>query len=78
MTTIAIARRFNVCQAFSGTPKIHNPKDPAKDLGPMFTKVVITTFDLMIEFEYLWKDTSGIQPSNIYGFGLGVTGSPRF
>ena len=44
MTTIAIARRFNVCQAFLGTPKIHNPKDPAKDLGPMFTQVVSTLF----------------------------------
>ena len=57
MTTIAIARRFNICQAFLGTPKIHNPKDPAKDLGPMFTQVVSTLFDLMIDFEFIWKDT---------------------
>ena len=76
MTTIAISRRFNVCQAFLGSPKIHNPKDPAKDLGPMFVQVVSTLFDLMIEFEYLWKDTYESRPSNIYGFGLGIEEKP--
>lgn len=76
MTTIALARRFNICQAFLGTPKIHNPKDPAKDLGPMFTQVVSTLFDLMIEYEYIWEDTFESRPSNIYGFGLGVEEQP--
>lgn len=76
MTTIAIARRFNVCQAFLGSPKIHNPKDPSKDLGPMFAQVVSTLFDLMIDFEYLWKDTYDSRPSNIYGFGLGIEEKP--
>ncbi len=76
MTTIAIARRFNVCQAFLGTPKIHRAKDPAADLGPMFTQVVSTLFDLMIEFEYLWKDMGESRPSAIFGFGLGVDEKP--
>ena len=76
MTTIAIARRFNICQAFLGTPKVHNPKDPGKDLGPMFTQVVSTLFDLMIDFEFLWKDTYESRPSNIYGFGLGIEEKP--
>lgn len=76
MTTIAIARRFNVCQAFLGSPKIHNPKDPAKDLGPMFSQVISTLFDLMIDFEYIWKDTYESRPSNIYGFGLGIEEKP--
>jgi len=76
MTTIAIARRFNVCQAFLGTPKIHRPKDPAGDLGAMFTEVVSTLFDLMIEFEYLWKDMGPSRPSAIFGFGLGVDEHP--
>ncbi len=76
MTTIAIARRFNVCQAFLGTPKIHRPKDPAGDLGAMFTQVVSTLFDLMIEFEYLWKDMGPSRPSAIFGFGLGVDEKP--
>jgi glycosyltransferase involved in cell wall biosynthesis len=76
MTTIAIARRFNICQAFLGTPKVHNPKDPAKDLGPMFIQVVSTLFDLMIDFEFIWKDTFESRPSNIYGFGLGIEEKP--
>ena len=76
MTTIAIARRFNICQAFLGTPKVHNPKDPAKDLGPMFIQVVSTLFDLMIDFEFIWKDTYESRPSNIYGFGLGIEEKP--
>ncbi len=76
MTTIAIARHFNVCQAFLGTPKIHRPKDPAADLTPMFKQVVSTLFDLMIDFEYLWKDTFESRPSSIFGFGLGVVEKP--
>lgn len=76
MTTIALARHFNVCQAFLGSPKVHNPKDPAADLTSMFVEVVSTLFDLMIEFEYLWKDTFESRPSSIYGFGLGIDEKP--
>ncbi len=76
MTTIAIARRFNICQAFLGNPKVHNPKDPAADLGPMFTQVVSTLFDLITDFEFIWKDTFESRPSNIYGFGLGIEEKP--
>ncbi len=76
MTTIAIARRFNVTQTFLGTPKIHRPKDPAADLSKMFTQVVSTLFSLMIDFEYLWKYTEASRPSAIYGFGLGVDEQP--
>jgi glycosyltransferase involved in cell wall biosynthesis len=72
MTTIAVARRFNICQAFLGTPKIHRPKDPAGDLAPMFKQVVSTLFDLMIDFEYLWKYVGPSRPSSIYGFGQGM------
>ena len=76
MTTIAISRHFNVCQAFLGTPKVHRAKDPAADLSIMFKQVVSTLFDLMIDFEYLWKDTNESRPSSIYGFGLGVDEKP--
>ncbi len=76
MTTIAISRHFNVCQAFLGTPKVHRAKDPAADLNIMFKQVVSTLFDLMIDFEYLWKDTNESRPSSIYGFGLGVDEKP--
>lgn len=76
MTTVAIARRFKVCQTFLGSPKSHRAKDPSKDLGPMFTQVVSTIFDLMVDFEYLWKDTTESWPSSIFGFGLGVEEKP--
>jgi len=76
MTTIAIARRFNVSQAFLGSPKIHRVKDPSKHLSKMFIEVVSTLFDLMIDFEYFWKDTFESKPSSIYGFGLGINGEP--
>lgn len=76
MTTIAIARRFKVCQAFLGSPKSHRAKDPAKDLGPMSSQVVRSFFDLMIDFEYFWKDLYESQPSSIFGFGLGVEEKP--
>jgi glycosyltransferase involved in cell wall biosynthesis len=76
MTTIAIARRFRVCQTFLGSPKSHRAKDPAKHLGPMFTQVVQSIFNLMIDFEYFWKDLSESRPSSIFGFGLGVDEKP--
>ena len=76
MTTIAIARRFKVCQTFLGSPKSHRTKDPSKHLGPMFKQVIRTLFDLMIDFEYLWKDLSDSLPSSIFGFGLGVEEKP--
>jgi glycosyltransferase involved in cell wall biosynthesis len=76
MTSIAIARRFKVCQTFLGSPKTHRAKDPAKHLGPMFIQVISTVFDLMIDFEYLWKDTTESWPSSIFGFGLGVEEKP--
>ncbi|GAB4377168.1 MAG: glycosyltransferase [Calditrichia bacterium] len=76
MITIAIARHFKVCQTFLGSCKSHSPKDPFRDLGPMFRQVVMTLFDLMIEFEYLWKETRGSLPSSIFGFGLGVNETP--
>ena len=73
ITTTAISRHFNVCQAFLGTPKGHKPKDPAGDLTPMFTQVVSTLFDLTKEFEYYWKEISESRPSSVFGFGLGVS-----
>ena len=77
MTTIAIARNYNVCQAFLGTPKIHRDKDPSQDLSVMFKQVVSTLFDLMIEYEHLWKYVRQSLPTSIYGFGLGASPEAR-
>lgn len=54
MTTCAINEGFKVVQTYLGT-KIHNAKDPATDLGPMFRQVVSTLFYLMGKYESNWE-----------------------
>jgi hypothetical protein len=39
-------------------------------------QVIMTFFELMIDFEYFWKDTSESWPSSIFGFGLGAMETP--
>lgn len=58
MTTTAIARHARLAQAFLGA-KVHDPKDPAADLGPMFTQVVGTLFRLASENEPAWRGVVG-------------------
>jgi hypothetical protein len=66
MTTTAVARHARVVQAFLGA-KIHDPKDPAADLGPMFTQVVGTLFRLACEHEAVWREVSGSRPVKVVG-----------
>jgi glycosyltransferase involved in cell wall biosynthesis len=54
MTTCAINEGFKVVQTYLGT-KVHNAKDPATDLGPMFRQVVSTLFYLMDKYERNWE-----------------------
>jgi hypothetical protein len=70
MTTTAIAKHARVAQAFLGA-KIHDPKDPAADLGPMFTQVVGTLFRLAAENERAWRGVTGSR-------GVEVVGKPAF
>ncbi len=53
MTTLAMNNGIPICQAFMGRPKIHKPKDPGADLGPMFRQVVGTIFEMMIRYALL-------------------------
>lgn len=76
MTTIAFVREFKICQTFLNSSKSHRVKDPARHLAPMFTNVIATIFDLMIEFEYFWKHVNTSKPGIIYGYGLGVDEKP--
>ncbi len=55
LTVEAIVNKFRICQAKLGV-KIHGEKDPASDLSGMFTQVVGTIFQLMIDHESFWKD----------------------
>ena len=53
MTTQAIVENARICQANLGV-KIHDAKDPADSLGPMFRQVCGTLFSLMEEHESFW------------------------
>jgi len=67
MTTLAIAEGFKVCQSYLGA-KIHDAKDPASDLGPMFTQVVSSVYGLMGNYQSLWKEVKASQPVPTFGF----------
>lgn len=60
MTTCAINEGFKVVQTYLGT-KIHDAKDPAADLGPMFQQVISTLFYLMGKYERNWRRENPIQ-----------------
>src|SRR5439155_27071648 len=66
MTTTANARHSRIAQAFLGA-KVHDPKDPAADLGPMFTQVVGTLFHLAHEHEAIWREVTGSRDVAIVG-----------
>ncbi|MCF8034482.1 MAG: glycosyltransferase family 2 protein [Desulfarculaceae bacterium] len=76
MTTLAMNNNVPICQAFMGRPKIHKPKDPGSDLGPMFSQVVGTIFDLMRHSAGYWMRVKWSKPTSIYGFGLGEVEMP--
>jgi len=76
MTSLAMLSRVPVIQSFMGRPKIHNPKDPAADLGPMFANVVGTIFDVMCRNVDFWREVKWSRPTSVYGFGLGEVEIP--
>ena len=67
MTTVAICENFKICQSYLGA-KIHDDKDPGKDLSPMFTQVVGTIFSLMDIYGEKWIQVKGSRPTAIFGF----------
>ncbi|MBU4567145.1 MAG: glycosyltransferase family 2 protein [Desulfarculus sp.] len=74
MTTNAITQGFKVCQANLGL-KVHDAKDPASHLGPMFRQVIWTLFNLMERYEGVWKTVEGSEP--VETFGNGGQGEPE-
>jgi glucosylglycerate synthase len=75
MTHHALAGGFAVCQTRLGA-KIHDPKDPASDLGPMFRQVVGTLFRLAGSMSDAWLPVRGSQPVPEYGFERVVMPEP--
>jgi hypothetical protein len=67
MTQSALNEGFAVCQARLGA-KIHDAKDPASDLGPMFRQVVGTLFRLAGHYQDRWGKVHGSHPMPEYGF----------
>jgi hypothetical protein len=67
MTTSALAGGFAVCQTRLGA-KVHDPKDPGADLGPMFRQVVGTILRLADRYSDRWLSTRGSHDVPAYGF----------
>jgi hypothetical protein len=67
MTTTAIAGGFAVCQTRLGA-KVHDPKDPGADLGPMFSQVVGTLLRLTERHADRWLDVQSSHEVPAYGF----------
>jgi glycosyltransferase involved in cell wall biosynthesis len=68
MTTTALVRGARIAQAFLGA-KIHDPKDPGADLGPMFTQVVGTLLALARRDEAVavWRSVTGSREVPVIG-----------
>ncbi len=67
MTTSALTGGFAVCQTRLGA-KVHDPKDPGSDLGPMFRQVVGTILRLAAAHSDAWLDVRGSHDIPVYGF----------
>jgi glucosylglycerate synthase len=67
MTTSALTGGFAVCQTRLGA-KIHDPKDPGADLGPMFRQVVGTILRLAVQNAETWLPIRGSHSVPAYGF----------
>ncbi len=67
MTTKAITGGFAVSQTRLGA-KIHDPKDPGADLGPMFSQVMSTMLRLTVAEADHWLGVHGSHAVPTYGF----------
>ena len=67
MTTSALTGGFAVCQTRLGA-KVHDPKDPGSDLGPMFRQVVGTILRLANKHADAWTGIRGSHDVPAYGF----------
>jgi glycosyltransferase involved in cell wall biosynthesis len=75
LTTTAMVHKMKIAQANLGV-KIHDVKDPAEALGPMFRQVVITLLSMMEENELIWKSVKESKPVPIVGPDLKIEPKP--
>ena len=71
MTTVAISDGFRVCQSFLGA-KLHDAKDPGADLSAMLRQVVGSVFELMQQYEAVWRAREGSEDVDLFGFRYDV------
>jgi len=67
MTLHSIFGNFRICEAGLGA-KIHKASSPK--LGPMFTQVVTTLFEIILSRESSWIKTTVLKPESKKRFGL--------
>jgi len=67
MTTEAVTGGYAVCQTRLGA-KVHDPKDPGADLGPMFRQVVTTILRTAVRNADRWRPIHGSHDIPAYGF----------
>jgi len=75
LTTTAMIHKVKIAQANLGV-KIHDVKDPAEALGPMFRQVVSTLLDLMEDNDKVWKKVKGSEAVPIVGPPLKIEPQP--
>lgn len=75
MTTVALTEGARVGQAVLGA-KIHDEKDPGKDLGPMFRQVVGSLFALAGRYRDRWWDIDSASMPPAFGFRAAYSAEP--
>ncbi len=75
LTTMAMVNKVRIAQANLGV-KIHDVKDPAESLGPMFRQVVSTLLDMMNQNADIWQKVKDSVPVPIIGPELHIEPQP--
>jgi glycosyltransferase involved in cell wall biosynthesis len=68
MTSQAVLNGFKARQVFLGT-KVHDPKDPAASLKPMFEQVVGTLFKMVLQNKEKWINLRGVEQVPVLSVG---------
>jgi hypothetical protein len=75
MTTHALIHGRRVCQTFLGA-KVHDPKEPGADLGPMFRQVVGTLFRVAARHRDSWAAADEAVTPPTFGFRSDAIAEP--
>jgi hypothetical protein len=74
-THTALAEGFEVKQAFLGI-KDHDPKDPTKQLAPMFRQVIGTMFTCIEKYESKWRPIQEVTELEMVGEEKHINSQP--